>query len=439
MNRLKGQIQPTAASSSDSPGEPGMLAARYRAIRSLTESLIDGLTEEDCCVQSQPCCSPVKWHLGHTTWFFERFILVNGLGGSFFNERYEYLFNSYYNALGERQPRACRGLLTRPGLGDVLAFRRHVDQALLNALESGQIGDDLIMPLTLGMNHEQQHQDLLLMDVKHLFSCSPLNVAYSETERKTTGDTSLAWHRFEAGVREIGTEFGTDHRVYDNESPRHRVFLEAFELADRLVTNREYLAFVEDGGYERPEFWLDLGWTTVQNLRWKRPAYWCNLDNTWQEFTLHGRQPLALDEPVVHVSMFEADAFARWSGCRLPTEFELEAAQTHGAAAPSGTGSMLGEGRFHPAPAGPSDGTLRQLVGDLWEWTSSSYGPYPGFTTPPGAIGEYNGKFMCNQYVLRGGCFATPRDHLRPTYRNFFEPEARWQFSGIRLARSLHA
>ncbi|MGP1272584.1 MAG: ergothioneine biosynthesis protein EgtB [Phycisphaerales bacterium] len=436
MSRLDSEQHGPAGSTA--PGfstDAANLLAQFRRTRRETVALIEPLTEEDCCVQSQPCCSPVKWHLGHTTWFFERFIVVDGLGGSFYDDRFEYLFNSYYNALGERQPRAKRGLLTRPGLGEVLAFRSVVDEAIERALERGSFPEHLVMPLTLGLNHEQQHQELLLMDVKHLLSCSPLGIAYCEAPLERATGSAQDWIEFGEGMRTIGTVFGRDHRVYDNECPRHRVYLEPFALADRLVTNGEFAAFIGDGGYRRADLWLDMGWSFVRDHGWQRPAYWFERHGEPMEFTLHGVQPLDPHAPVVHVSYFEADAFARWAGHRLPTEFELEAA-AQDSPGNEGSGRMLGEGRFHPAGAAAPSGRPRQLVGDCWEWTSSSYGPYPGFRAPPGAIGEYNGKFMCNQYVLRGGCVGTPRGHLRPTYRNFFEPEARWQFGGIRLARS---
>jgi ergothioneine biosynthesis protein EgtB len=409
----------------------GSLAARYRRIRSHTMSLIEPLTEEDCCVQSQACCSPVKWHLGHTTWFFERFILVNALGSRPYDDRFEYLFNSYYNALGERQPRASRGHLTRPGLGEIIAYRDAVDERVVAAIEANRIGVDDLAALALGLNHEQQHQELLLTDLKHLFSCNPLAPAYCAEPRATDGDASLRWMPFEGGVRTIGTTFGNDPSVFDNECPAHRVFLEPFELADRLVTNAEFQAFIDDGGYENPEHWLDLGWSFVRSRGWTRPMYWFDRDGVPMEFTLYGTGPLVPDEPICHISFFEADAYARWAGARLPTEFELESVWEHGEAC-----AMLDDRRYHPAPACRAGTGLRQLIGSAWEWTSSSYGPYPGFAAPHGAIGEYNGKFMCNQYVLRGGSCATPRDHIRGTYRNFFEPEARWQFSSVRLART---
>ncbi|MEM9165533.1 MAG: ergothioneine biosynthesis protein EgtB [Planctomycetota bacterium] len=421
---------------------PNTLLTLYRRTRQRTLSLVEPLSEEDCCVQSQLSCSPAKWHLGHTTWFFERFIAVDALGKSAYNDRFEFLFNSYYNALGDRQPRACRGLLTRPGLGEVLAYRHVVDDAVCEALEQDRLPQQALAALRLGLNHEQQHQELLLMDIKHLFSCSPLHVPYIDDEpaEEVSSASSAHWVEFAGGLTEVGAIAG-DGFTFDNESPRHRVFREPFALQNRLITNGEYRAFVEDNGYERAELWLDAGWRARSQAEWRMPAYWCEVDGVLCEFTLYGTRPLRDAEPVLHLSYFEADAFARWSGARLPTEFELETAYPTSAGDDDANGRLLEAGRFHAAPAVErSDrSVMRQVRGDAWEWTSSSYGPYPGYRPPPGAVGEYNGKFMCNQYVLRGGSFATPTDHLRSTYRNFFEPGDRWQFSGLRLARSLNA
>ncbi|MEO1583130.1 MAG: ergothioneine biosynthesis protein EgtB [Planctomycetota bacterium] len=410
-------------------------ADRFRRIRGMTLDLTADLSEEDCCVQSQTCCSPVKWHLGHTSWFFERFIVRQILGADAYDERFEFLFNSYYNAIGTRQPRSQRGLLTRPGLGEIMAFREVVDDRVSRALERGDLDDDGLALVELGLSHEQQHQELLLMDVKHLFSCSPLGVSYASEGRPAPADpgptTDVA---FDGQIASIGSCFGAHPAIFDNECPEHRVFVEPFTLADRLVTNGEYLEFINDGGYTRPDHWLDLGWRVAGTAGWSSPAYWQQVNGEWHEFTLYGPQPIDLASPVVHVSYFEADAFARWAGARLPTEFELELAWERGS-----EGAMLCSRAFHPGTACEPDGRIRQLIGDTWEWTSSSYGPYPGYCKPDGAVGEYNGKFMCNQYVLRGGSCVTPRDHIRSTYRNYFEPEARWQFAGIRLARSVNA
>ncbi|MEM8758320.1 MAG: ergothioneine biosynthesis protein EgtB, partial [Planctomycetota bacterium] len=404
MSTIEGRPPANApGTTSETPSDPGALADRYAATRGLSLDLTAPLTDEDCCVQSQPCCSPTKWHLGHTTWFFERFILLDALGQRPHDERYEFLFNSYYNALGERQPRACRGLLTRPSRSEVVEFRESVDERLTAALRRGDVPESAMPALELGLNHEQQHQELLLMDIKHLLSCSPLDLAYCRDEPEARPATRLGWVGFEGGLRSIGTTFGHDPTIYDNECPVHRVYLEPFEIADRLITNGDYADFIADGGYERPEFWLDMGWTHVQQHGWTKPAYWCEADGRWHEFSLRGRHPLCDTEPVCHVSYFEADAYARWAGARLPTEFELEAAQLEH---PQTRGTMLEDRRFHPGHVGEPDehsGRPRQLVGDCWEWTSSSYGPYPGFACPKGAVGEYNGKFMCNQYVLRGG------------------------------------
>ncbi len=425
-------MRPTPSSSAAS--DHATLADRYAATRRLTVDLVAPLTEEDCCVQSQTCSSPTKWHLGHTTWFFERFVVRDALGLEPYSDAFEYVFNSYYNTIGNRQPRARRGVLTRPGLGEVLAYRDVVDDRVERALREGSLPEQAREVVELGLNHEQQHQELLLMDIKHLFSCNPLGVEYaSDASAEGAAISGMGWVAFDEGVRPIGQDLGTDPRVYDNEGPGHRVFLEAFELADRLVTNRDYLEFVLDNGYERPEHWLDLGWQAVQANGWQAPLYWSERDGDWLEFTLSGWSALELDTPVAHLSLYEADAYARWAGARLPTECELEAAWDRRAC----DGAMLEDRVFHPSASGSGETGVRQLMGDLWEWTSSSYGPYPGYAPPPGAVGEYNGKFMCNQYVLRGGCCVTPRAHLRPTYRNFYEPEARWAFSGVRLARSV--
>lgn len=418
------------------PAETESAADVFLASRRMTADLASPLSEEDCCVQSQTCCSPVKWHLGHTTWFFERFILGDALGMAPYDDRFEFLFNSYYNAIGKRQPRAQRGLLTRPGLGEILAYRSVVDEHVERALRRDLLTDEQRAVVALGLNHEQQHQELLLMDVKNLFSCSPINVAYVDTEATAGDNTPVQWRGFGEGVYTVGVDYDLaagSKGGFDNEGPAHRVFLEPFELTDRLVTNGDFLAFVLDGGYTCPAHWLDLGWTFVSDNQISHPLYWRYTDDGWQEFTLHGWVNLDPAAPVLHVSMFEADAFARWSEARLPTEFELEIAWDD--SAPRGT--MLEDRVFHPRAASAKREGVTQLVGEAWEWTTSSYGPYPGYTPPAGAVGEYNGKFMCNQYVLRGGSFATPGKHIRKTYRNFYQPEARWAFSGFRLARSV--
>jgi ergothioneine biosynthesis protein EgtB len=404
------------------------LRDRYQAIRRATEALAAPLSAEDCAIQSMPDCSPTRWHLAHTTWFFETFLL-----GKWerryrpFDPAFAYLFNSYYNAVGDQFPRDRRGLLSRPGLEDVLRYRQHVDAAM-DALLADRRDPELAAVLELGLHHEQQHQELILTDIKHVLGCNPLYPAYRERSAASgRGAAPLGWTAFAEGVYEIG-HAGSDF-AFDNETPRHRVFLEAFELATRPVANGEYLAFVEDGGYSRPEHWLSAGWQQARDGEWEAPLNWMRQEGAWCVFTLGGLRPVDRAEPVCHLSYFEADAFARWAGARLPAEAEWEIA----AAALPVEGNFVESGALHPEPA-RSDGHS-QMFGDVWEWTSSAYGAYPGYKPAGGALGEYNGKFMCGQYVLRGGSCVTPRDHVRATYRNFFPPEARWQFSGLRLAR----
>jgi ergothioneine biosynthesis protein EgtB len=378
--------------------------------------------------------SPAKWHLAHTTWFFETFLLEDALPGYRpFDPAYRVLFNSYYHSVGEQYPRPRRGLLSRPTLEQVLEYRSYVDKRVLGLMEApGGLSDPLAEVVELGLHHEQQHQELILTDVKHLLSCNPLRPAYQEAPPPTPVRVSpVGWHRYEGGLCWIGSD-GPGFS-FDNEGPRHRVFLEAFELASRPVTNGEFLAFMEDGGYERPDHWLSDGWAAVQKHGWRAPFYWEQRDGGWWLMTLSGLREVHAEEPVCHVSLYEADAFARWAGARLPSEAEWELAA---AEAPI-EGGFADDGLLHPAPAhasGRTNGPV-QLFGDVWEWTQSPYGPYPGYRPPPGAFGEYNGKFMSNQLVLRGGSCATPRSHIRATYRNFFFPDTRWQFSGLRLAR----
>jgi ergothioneine biosynthesis protein EgtB len=404
--------------------------ARYQRIRSTTTALCAPLATEDYVVQSMPDASPVRWHLAHTTWFFEEFVLKAFTPGyRAFHPRYAYLFNSYYQSVGSMHERPRRGLLTRPTVSEIREYREHVDGEMQRLL--AQRGDDerLESLTTLGLNHEQQHQELLLTDVKHLFSCNPLQPAYRTREAShNLWSGPLQFIALDGGVREIGAS--GKHFCFDNETPRHRVLVEPFALADRLVTNGEYLEFVREGGYRRHELWLADGWTLINSESWLRPLYWSNsLDS---EFTLNGVQELDLSAPVSHLSYYEADAFARWTGARLPSEAEWELAAVTTPIA----GNLLDSGVLHPIGATDAAG-FKQLFGDVWEWTSSPYGAYPGYRPPAGALGEYNGKFMCSQVVLRGGSCATPADHIRPTYRNFFYPHARWQFSGVRLARDL--
>jgi ergothioneine biosynthesis protein EgtB len=405
----------------------------FARVRARTDELVAPLSEADCTVQSMPDASPGKWHLGHTTWFFETFILER-FEPDFkpFHDAFRVMFNSYYNGVGDKHPRGQRGLLTRPALSMVKDYRAHVNERILRLLAE-QGGDQTLKTLlVLGLNHEQQHQELIVTDIKHLLSTSPLRPAYHAPQSSAAvAGTPLAWQKFAGGLATIGNDGA--YFCFDNEMPQHRAFIECFQLATRLVTNREYLEFVQQGGYRDPALWLSEGWDWVRNNQLAHPCYWFQDGDSWQEFTLTGGQALAPDLPAVHLSYFEADAFARWAGARLPTEAEWE----HAAAGAKGSGAFADNGVFHPSAArafSPESGPS-QLFGDAWEWTQSSYSPYPGFRQSDGAIGEYNGKFMVNQYVLRGGSCATPADHIRLTYRNFFPATARWQFSGIRLAR----
>jgi dimethylhistidine N-methyltransferase len=415
----------------DAPASAAVSEAlsRYRAVRRSSEALIRALTPEDTQAQSMPDASPTKWHLAHTSWFFETFLLQPGLPGyRAFDPRFAYLFNSYYEAVGARQPRPERGLITRPSLDDVLAYRAHVDAGMERLLSHGA-GDRADL-LDLGLAHEQQHQELILMDILHLFAASPLRPAYAPPQAAPVVATApLDWTGFEGGLVEIGHDPARGF-AFDNEGPRHKVWLEPFRLADRLVTNGEWLAFMADGGYARPELWLSEGWARAQAEGWRAPLYWEEGEGGWQAMTLRGLRPVDPAAPVSHVSYYEADAYATWAGARLPTEAEWE----HASAQAWHEGNFLTSGRLtaRPAPAGAG---LRQMFGDLWEWTRSAYLPYPGFRPAQGAVGEYNGKFMAGQFVLRGGACVTPGGHVRASYRNFFYPHQRWMFSGVRLAQ----
>jgi ergothioneine biosynthesis protein EgtB len=408
------------------------LARHYRDVRALTELLRAPLSAEDCQAQSMDDASPVKWHLAHTSWFFETFVLAAARPDYRpFHPAFRVVFNSYYQQVGAQHPRPQRGLLTRPSLDEVLAYRAHVDHHMLDLLAhvNGAGDESLAVVIELGLQHEQQHQELILTDAKHLLAGNPLRPAYRSADApvRATG-TPLRWQPHAAGMREIGHD-GRGF-AFDNERPRHAVALTPFAIATRLVTNAEYLAFIEAGGYQQPALWLSDGWNAAQTRQWRAPLYWEQRDGTWWQFTLGGLRTLALDEPVCHVSLYEADAYATWAAARLPTEVEWEVA----AAAQPVAGNLLDSGQLHPAPA-PHGAGLQQLFGDAWEWTRSAYAPYPGYRVPAGALGEYNGKFMCNQFVLRGGSCATPASHIRATYRNFFPPDARWQFTGVRLAK----
>jgi ergothioneine biosynthesis protein EgtB len=408
-------------------------AEAFRRVRGLTERLSAPLSPEDCVLQSMTEASPVKWQLAHTTWFFETFVLEAAEPGYVpADPAYRVLFNSYYNSVGEQHPRSRRGMLSRPSLAAVRDYRNRIDERMLALIESGRIDElELGSVVELGIHHEQQHQELILTDVKHALSQSPLRGRYhSLPETPESRTRSGGWIDGPSGLVEIGRA-GRGF-AFDNEGPRHAVHLGPFELAARPVTNAEYLAFMEDGGYEQPELWLADGWTAVHERGWRAPLYWERIDGIWRTYTLGGMRDLRPDEPVTHLSYYEADAYAAWTGARLPSEAEWEAV----AAAEGGTpGRFVEDGFLHPAPAPESGADPRQMLGDVWEWTQSPYTPYPGFRAPAGALGEYNGKFMANQIVLRGGSCATSRTHIRSTYRNFFYPDARWQFSGIRLAR----
>ena len=412
------------------------LRGRFHDIRRFTNSLCAGLEPEDYVVQSMPDVSPTKWHLAHTTWFFETFILKKFISG-YRPEvpEYGYLFNSYYNAAGDMHRRDLRGLISRPTVQEAHRYRTSIDSHIDDLFtEAGDELLDAIEPLlVLGIHHEQQHQELLVTDIKHVFGQNPLHPVYRRRNTNIIAEDvgPIRFVDFDETVVAIGHD---GHGfAYDNEGPRHRALVHGFSLASRPVTNGEYIAFIEDSGYVRPEFWLSLGWMTVNEQRWNAPLYWIKRDGAWWNFTLSGLRLVDKSEPVTHVSYFEADAYANWAGARLPTEFEWERA----ALDCSMEGNFVEDQIFHPQSLSTSRNDLRlyQMFGDVWEWTRSSYSPYPGYRAVPGALGEYNGKFMCNQYVLRGGSCATSRTHIRPTYRNFFQPEKRWQFTGIRLAR----
>ena len=415
--------------------EPDTLTQFFRIVRHASAILAADLSEADATVQSMADASPAKWHLAHTSWFFESLILVPHLAGyRRFDDHYDFLFNSYYESLGERHPRPKRGLLTRPSLDTVFFYRQHVDTGIERLLQR-ITAPEVRRLIELGCHHEQQHQELLLTDILHLFAQNPLQPAFRLPQPlpvRTRPHEATGYVEFEGGVVEIG--HGGPGFAFDCEGPRHRTILEPHRLADRLVTNREWLEFMRDGGYREPLLWLSEGWDTVRANDWQAPLYWERRDDTYWSMTLRGAQPLDLEAPVTHVSFFEACAFANWAGKRLPTEGEWESA----AALLPQDGNFADSGRLRPMPAAGGPG-LRQMFGDVWEWTHSAYLPYPGFKVARGAVGEYNGKFMSGQYVLRGGSCATPAAHIRSSYRNFFQPAARWQFSGVRLAEDVHA
>ncbi|SMF20398.1 ergothioneine biosynthesis protein EgtB [Pseudobacteriovorax antillogorgiicola] len=403
----------------------------YASTRNLSLNICAKISNEDHIVQSMPDVSPPKWHLAHTTWFFETFVLKNFLTDfKPFHEQFEYIFNSYYETVGDFHPRAHRGDLSRPALDEVREYRSHVDQQIHGLFDSGQDDENFLKLIEIGIHHEKQHQELLFMDIKHNLFKNPLYPAYHQHAPHTSPETKpYQWLPIAAGIYEIGASADGSF-CYDNEGKRHRVFIEPMEIANRLVTNGEYLNFIEAGGYVRPELWLSEAWNSFKDQPESSPLYWVRQDDKWYEFTLHGLQPLDLNAPVSHVSYYEADAYARWANVRLPTEQEWEVA------------AQLYDHRDrifdidHLYPSAQSDDSF-DIMGQLWQWTASAYSPYPGFKAEAGALGEYNGKFMCNQYVLRGGSIASPPNHIRSTYRNFFPSHSQWMFSGIRLAREV--
>jgi len=413
------------------------LARAFAEVRQATLALAAPLSPEDCQVQSMPDASPTKWHLAHVTWFFETFILER-FEPAFkpFDASFRVLFNSYYQGVGEMYPRAQRGLITHPTLSDVLRYRADVDGRVQRLLASQADDSALAELVTLGLHHEQQHQELLLTDIKHALSFSPLHKPYAKRWPMAAVQAQpLRWLGYDGGLTEHGFDAALDGSFsFDNEGPRHRTYTAPFELASRPVTYGEYLGFIDDAGYRRPELWLSMGWDWVRTGQRSAPLYWRDVDGVWLNHTLQGQVEIDPRTPVCHLSYFEAEAYARWAGARLPTEVEWEHA-ARSLRAPQHA-NFANRGAFHPLPAvdALSDEPL-QMFGDVWEWTQSSYSPYPGYRALPGAVGEYNGKFMCNQYVLRGGSCATPAGHVRASYRNFFPPEAQWQFSGVRLAR----
>ena len=421
-------VNGSAASSGLYP--EGSLLQRYMRMREMSLHLCAPLSVEDHALQPMPDASPAKWHLAHTTWFFETFILSQYMQDFRpYHPAFRNLFNSYYNAVGDRPLRNLRHILSRPTLDEVHAYRLYVDEAMVHLLTQ-DLPAEAVKLMELGINHEQQHQELIVTDVKNGLSANPLRPAYRSVPRRVrakTGDAQpLKWQSFPEGVYSIGFE-GSGF-AFDNEGPQHNVYQQPFRIASRLVTNGEYLEFMRDGAYGNPLLWLSDGWDAVRNNAWQAPLYWEQREGEWLNFTMDGLEPLRLSEPVCHISLYEADAYARWAGARLPTEFEWEiAARTCRV-----QGNFVESGALHPEPS-QSDEPLTQMFGDVWEWTSSPYVAYPGFSPAAGAVGEYNGKFMCNQMILRGGSCATPQSHIRATYRNFFPPHVRWQFMGLRL------
>ena len=415
---------PIERSTPAEPFAPRGLLERFTAVRDRTMALCAPLSAEDQVVQPMPDASPAKWHLAHTTWFFETFVL----GGAPFDPAFEFLFNSYYEAIGPRVPRPRRGLLTRPALDRIHGYRADVDRRIARAIAGGALDRDALARLELGLHHEQQHQELILTDLKYVLGTQPLAPAYRALARgAATAPAALTWRSEPGGIVELGAP--ADGFAFDNERPRHRVLLAPYQIASRPIANAEVLAFIADGGYRDHRLWLSDGWQLVQAEGWEAPLYWAPADRAI--YDLAGVRPIDPGETACHLSLYEADAIARWLGARLPTEAEWE----HAAAASRLDGNFADAGRLHPARAAAGAGELAQLFGDVWEWTASSYSAYPGFRPLAGALGEYNGKFMSGQCVLRGGSCLTPADHIRRSYRNFFPPHARWQMTGVRLAR----
>jgi ergothioneine biosynthesis protein EgtB len=414
--------------------DPNSLRCRYQTIRDATLELTEPFSAEDQQLQSMPDASPAKWHKAHTTWFFETFILSTRVPGyRAFNPEFRQLFNSYYKQLGSHPLRGSRGLMSRPSLEEVHAYRAWVDDAMLRYLDGDGPDENAAALIELGLNHEQQHQELILTDLKHALWSMPLRPGSARRPRAVSSASPLEWIAFEGGIHPIG--YAGEGFSFDNEGPRHDVLVQPFQLESRLVTDGEYLEFMRDGGYQKPELWLSDGWDTVCAQAWNSPMYWerNHDDEPWMEFTFSGMQEVDASAPVCHVSFYEADAFARWSNARLPREEEWEIAAARAFSSTTTNGTLQEDGTLHPQPARGTG--MQQLFGDVWEWTASAYLGYPGFKPAPGLVGEYNGKFMCNQFVLRGGSCATPASHIRATYRNFFPPHARWQFMGIRLAK----
>lgn len=421
------------------------LAQRYLDVRQATLALVAPLSAEDCQLQSMPDASPAKWHLAHITWFFETFILER-LETDFrpFDARFRVLFNSYYQGVGERHPRAQRGLISRPSLNEVKRYRAQVDARMVTLIEARATDAELIALVALGLNHEQQHQELLITDIKHALALQVNEAPYAKRwPMQAVQAQPLRWFNYAPGLTELGFDAAQDGGFcFDNETPRHRVYIAPFEIASRPASYGDYVAFMEDGGYQRSEFWLSMGWDWVQESRREAPLYWQRdgASGAWLNHTLQGVVSIDANTPVCHLSYFEADAFARWAGARLPTEAEWEHVARQSMLIQPIKGNFTERGAFHPLPQIESSlhGPV-QLFGDVWEWTQSSYGAYPGYRALPGAVGEYNGKFMCNQYVLRGGSCASAASHMRASYRNFFPPQAQWQFSGVRLTRDVMA